>query len=121
MSRNAPRGLNTAGKALWKGVVDTHELRADEYRMLEDACREADLVDVMEAARNEPGFSLMVRGSQGQMVINPIINEIRQHRTTLASLLGKLKLTESEGETASEVSTKARMAANKRWAAVRPA
>jgi hypothetical protein len=34
----------------------------------------------------------MVRGSQGQKVINPLISELRQYRASRAALLRQLKL-----------------------------
>jgi hypothetical protein len=34
----------------------------------------------------------LVKGSQGQQVINPLISEVRQHRNCVASLLKWLKL-----------------------------
>jgi hypothetical protein len=115
MTTHAPRGLGTAGKKLWKDVQSTHELRADELRVLEDAGREADIIDMMEVARLADNFELFVKGSQGQPTINPVISELRQHRATLASLLRQLKLTETAVEDAEERSTKARKAANARW------
>jgi hypothetical protein len=48
------------------------------------------------------------------MVINPLISELRQHRSTLASLLRQLKLPD-ESVSAEARSTAARAAANARW------
>lgn len=114
----APRDLGRAGKKLWRDIVTSgkYELRPDECRILEDACREADLIDEMETARRELPY--MVKGSQGQDVINPIISELRQHRATLTSMLAKLKLpdaNEDQPGAESPRSTAARTAANARW------
>lgn len=123
-TRPAPRALDAAGKRLWQEVAGEYELRPDEYRVLEDACREADLIDEMaKAQRGEP---LLIEGSQGQMVLNPLVSELRQHRATLAGLLAKLKLPdmpasgEGEGDggsapAANDRAAKARDAANARW------
>jgi len=108
----APTGISAAGEALWRAIEDTYELRADELRVLEDACREADLIDTLNIEASVA--DLVVRGSQGQPVINPLISELRQHRSTLAALLRQLKLPE-EGDTAEARSTSARAAANARW------
>jgi len=123
--RAAPRSLDAAGKKLWQDITAEYELRPDEYRVLEDACKQADLVDfISDAQRKEP---LLIEGSQGQMVLNPLVSELRQHRTTLSNLLTKLKLPDlsSGGEdtgggdapkpAANDRATKARDAANARW------
>lgn len=111
----APAGLGSAGKKLWSDIAAHYELRSDELRVLEDAAREADLVALMEQERAKPVFELLVRGSMGQDVINPLISELRQHRSTLASLLKQLKLPDADAATTGR-STSARAAANTRWA-----
>jgi hypothetical protein len=108
-----PRDLGKAGAKLWREIVTSgsYELRPDELRILEDACREADLIDDLAAAMKTA--PKMVRGSQGQDVINPMISELRQHRATLKSLLGALQLPDDTGETPRSVG--ARKAAQSRW------
>jgi hypothetical protein len=105
---------------LWREISDParYELRSDELRILEDACREADLIDQLEEALK--GAPFMVSGSQGQDVINPLIPELRQHRATLTSMLLKLKLPDEEpdaGQAPAESprSVAARTAAQSRW------
>lgn len=122
MAHTAPIGLGKAGKTLWKGIAGPKkwELRADELRVLEDACREADLVSVLDAglilaiSRGD----LTVKGSQGQDVINPLISELRQHRATLAGLLRQLKLPdENAAQTAGALSAQNRANVTQgRWA-----
>lgn len=112
-----PKHLGEAGLELWTTVLEANDLRPDELRMLEDACREADVIESLDAERRRPGFKLYATGSMGQRVIDPVISELRQHSSTLAMLLTKLKLT--EGETDSEISAKNRAAVNVRWAARR--
>jgi hypothetical protein len=115
-----PADLGKAGAKLWREIITTgaYDLRPDELRILEDACREADLIDEMEVARRELPY--MVKGSQGQDVINPIISELRQHRATLTSMLAKLKLPDDAeddvgGRDMDPRATAARKAANARW------
>jgi len=108
----APRGLDAGGRALWRDITATYDLRADELRVLEAACREADLIAQLQDAM--PGEDLIVTGSQGQPVINPLVPELRQHRTTQAALLRQLKLPD-ESNSAEARSTQAREAANARW------
>ncbi|MFE2912830.1 hypothetical protein [Kitasatospora indigofera] len=111
-----PDGLGPAGGALWEEIAGVYELRPDEVRVLLDACREADLVDRLttELATAD----LMVRGSQGQLVASPLVSEVRQHRTVLASLLRALKLPDSPagaGQKSQHTSEQARAAARARW------
>lgn len=116
MSKPAtPTTLGRSGTDLWTRVTKAYDLRVDELRILEDACAEADLVDAL-AAELAAG-SLMITGSQGQQVINPLVSELRQHRSTLKALMQSLKLPE-DGDVereAGERSSKARAAANARW------
>lgn len=108
----APDGLESAGAKLFTDIANKWVLRADELRVLEDACGEADLVDDLKAAM--VGQDRLVKGSQGQLVINPLISEQRQHRTALATLLKQLRLPD-EADTPEARSTQARAAANSRW------
>ncbi len=108
----APEGLEKAGAKLFTDIANKWSLRPDELRVLEDACAEADLVDDLKAAM--AGQDRLVKGSQGQLVINPLISEQRQHRTAMASLLKQLRLPD-EADTAEARSTQARSAANARW------
>lgn len=110
----APKNLGAAGLALWQKVTCQWTLRPDELRVLEDACREATLVDRIETELTND--DLMITGSQGQSVINPLVSEVRQHRGTLSALLRQLKLPDvdatAEGESRS---SQARDAAKSRW------
>lgn len=107
-----PAHLGAAGRKLWTDTVKDFDLRPDELRILEDACREADLVDRLEEALRDS--DLMVKGSQGQPVASPLVTEVRQHRATFAQLMGKLKLVDDETEREAR-SVSARAAANARW------
>src|SRR5258708_7725136 len=116
-----PANLAEAGANLWLEIVTSgaYDLRPDDLRILKDACFEAALIDEMEAERRELPY--MVKGSQGQDVINPIISELRQHRATLTSMFAKLKLPDDAEDDAGERdqdsrATNARNAANARWA-----
>jgi hypothetical protein len=111
----APTALDEHGKALWADIVGKYELRADELRVLEAAGCEADLIDAMQAALSDQ--PLMIEGSQGQKVINPLVSELRQHRATFAGLLRQLKLPdENSTDVGAALSAKNRAAANARWA-----
>ena len=117
--RRTPPSLGPIGGALWRELMAKYQFRADEARVLFDACAEADLIDTLQSAQKEQ--PLTVKGSMGQQVINPLISELRQHRSTLASLLKQLALPDEAGGVAGSVagskvrSTQARAAAQKRW------
>lgn len=86
----APANLSARGRRLWRDVVGVYDLRADELVVLEQACRESDLIDTMAAALE--GEPLTVDGSRGQLVAHPLVAELRQHRLCLRGLLAQLKL-----------------------------
>lgn len=61
-----------------------------------------------------------MKGAYNQIVSNPIVSEIRQHRAVLARLLTQLKLPDEPGSLAdrhhsAKVSEAARKAARARW------
>jgi hypothetical protein len=114
MAPRKPTGLGVSGRALWSEIADTYDLRPDERRLLEDACREADLIDRLEAEIADPAHELQVRGSMGQPVSSPLVSEIRQHRTTLRALFAQLKLPD-EQSAAEPRAVQARSAAQARW------
>lgn len=112
----APKNMGTRGLAFWNKVTGKYELRADELVILEDACREMKLIDDLQDAMR--GESMIMKGSMGQPVVNPLVPELRQHRNTLKALLASLKLPDdvAEGESVDEPrSVQAREAAKSRW------
>lgn len=90
MDIKTPAGLKARGKRTWIDVTEKYELRVDELDTLEDICREIDMIDALE--KELKGADLIVTGSQGQDVANPMISELRQHRATKKSLWAALKL-----------------------------
>jgi hypothetical protein len=53
----APRGLGTAGRALWRTLCKAYELDAGELLTLTEACRLADLAADLEAASRKAGLT----------------------------------------------------------------
>lgn len=112
----APKNLGTRGLRFWNKVTGMYKLRPDELVVLEDACREMAMIDQLEAAmKDEP---MIMSGSMGQPVVNPLVPELRQHRATLKALLAQLKLPDQSEDAVSAEgprSTQARDAAKSRW------
>lgn len=90
----APASLGAKARRLWRDTVAVYELRPDELRVLEDACREVDVVERLEVAT--AGGPLTVAGSTGQDVAHPLLQELRHHRGVLMRLLGSLRLGDAE-------------------------
>lgn len=112
MAVSAPRGLKAAGRKLWKATAESFELREDELVTLKAACAEADLIERMEKALETA--DLTVTGSMGQLVAHPLVQELRQHRSTMAGLLRGMKLPD-ESDSQSSVNQQ-RAAGQTRWA-----
>ena len=93
-SETVPARLGAAGAFLWDETTRNYALRADELLVLEQACREADLIDGLYNELRLQSFTVM--GSQGQEVVNPLLGEIRQHRTLYGQLVGRLGLPDLE-------------------------
>jgi hypothetical protein len=108
-----PPNLSEKSGRFWRDVVGQYSLRPDELRILQDACRECDLIDMLrkEMAR----APLYMKGSQGQTCVNPVITELRLHRATLAALLKQLKLPDEMDRVQVPRSVGARAAAQIRW------
>lgn len=110
-----PRELGKAGRKLWKAVGDDDlELRPDELAVLAEAAATKDVIASLVAATE--GAPAMVDGSRRQMIVHPGLQELRQQRQLLASLLRQLGIPDLDddswdGLTASE---RARKAALKR-------
>lgn len=116
-SKPAPDGLGSQALKLWEEMTGLYEFRVDELRILEDACREVDLIERLEVELD--GAPLMVKGSMKQDVANPHLAEVRQHRATLARLFKQLDLPDEPGGVerpgVGDRSSAARKAAEARW------
>lgn len=108
-----PEGLGAKALVVWTEISEGYDLRIDELRVLEDACREIDLIERLEGELLHA--DLIVTGSMGQPVASPLVQELRQHRGVLARLLGWLKLPDEEAPAKGNTSASARQAAMARW------
>src|SRR5690348_11218922 len=115
-----PTSLGKAGKAVWVAVCSDMEqlnyaLRPDEMATLEDACLITDMIASLDAAWAEDGRPMTTKGSMGQLVIHPLIGEIRAQRMARNALWRQLKLPDEAGAGAPAVNQQ-RDAANSKWA-----
>ncbi|WP_423184305.1 P27 family phage terminase small subunit [Arthrobacter sp. NyZ413] len=93
------------------------ELDPAELEVLKEACKTLDEIDALKAAADELGP--MIKGSTGQMVVNPALLEIRQARAAFERMVKAMALPseEEDNRPASEgaISADARKAAQARW------
>lgn len=114
-----PTGLGRRGRALWRSVVETYELRADELVVLEEAARTLDTCARLDAELATA--PTMIPGSTGQARPHPLLAELRGHRQVLAQLLRQLGLAdvvipdEGDGPTLTPRQARAQHAAQVRW------
>lgn len=99
----APPGLSSGGGELWRTVAAIGPLRADQVRILEDACRTADLIDLMVADLKDAPRTVL--GSYKQPVAHPLIGEVRQNRALLRQLLSALDLPVEDRDSSAEALT----------------
>lgn len=110
----APEGMGVHGKRLWRDVVEVFVLRPDELVVLASACfAEERVYGIREELAK---MDILVRGSMGQLVANPLLTEVRAHEGHVAAMLAKLKLRDVASGTAQGRSEGARTAAKARWA-----
>lgn len=94
-----PAGIGKAGKALWNSIAgqvadDGLILDVRELRLLRDACSSADDLARLEAEL--AAADLVVKGSQGQPVVNGLFGEVRACRAQIATLLKQISLTDED-------------------------
>lgn len=111
----APSGLGDRGRALWLAVVRRYSLRVDELRVLEEAAHLADELATLNAAL--AGAQATVPGPGGRPQVNPLLEEVRRHRSVYLRALGALGLASAdEQRDPRERSQAGRALARQRWA-----
>lgn len=107
-----------AGTRLVETITNTFcfDEEPGKQALLERAARTIDrIAQLEEAAAQAP---LLVKGSQGQQVISPLIAEARAQTSLLDKLLKSLGLPDSDEDTAAKAEQRqrqARKAAQTRW------
>lgn len=116
MATTPPRILKTAGRKFWREVTDKYDLRTDELRTLESACRSLDMVDLVTKQWTENGSPLTSTGSMGQLVEHPNIASIDKAQKAFELYVKRLALPDAKAG-AGEKPNQQRDAAQSRWAA----
>lgn len=93
MTTNPPEHLGEHGRKLFAEIVEEFELGPHELVILEQACGELDLCKRLEAEVSKLD-SFRIKGSRGQDVAAPEVQELRQHNLTFASLISRLKISD---------------------------
>ncbi len=81
----APEGARTAGKRLWRAVLEGWELQEHELALLRQACAVADVIDELQRIVEREGPLLGERA-------HPALVELRQERLLLARLVVALRV-----------------------------
>ena len=121
MAKDAPKypmpdGMGEGGAVLWSRITRLYELRSDELATLEDACRITDMIDSLDSAWADDGRPMTASGSMGQLIIHPLIGEIRTQRMARNALWRQMKLPDA-GEEPAGAANQHRAAAQSKWAA----
>ena len=107
MAKQAPRGLGTRGKRLWKEINEAHDLDPVQTVTLEEACRCADRLDKLEeklSGREDAWAHLLTRVDLGdedtrvvELRIDGALSEARQQQNVFKQLLASLRLPDAAG------------------------
>lgn len=118
----APTGLRAWGQKLWDQVTEEVNLDAAGYFLLGEACRTADIIEKLSGALRSNSTVWIRLADEAEVhaegdaveiniVVNPILVEVRQQRLALRQLLAQLKLG-SVSDTAAEDDPIAKMMAD---------
>ncbi|MFF2485267.1 P27 family phage terminase small subunit [Microbacterium sp. NPDC058062] len=93
-----PEGLRDRGRAFWNEMQELGTWDEAETLAIEEACRCLDAIAELSVAVDRDGHT--VSGSRGQIVVHPGVQEIRLQQTTMARLLGLVRMPLSDEEQA---------------------
>lgn len=97
-----PNDLGASGSHFWDRITDPDlnlVLRPDEWPLLVETCRSLDLLDTLRTEFDaDPRY--IVRGSQQQPVINPLIAQIDKVTARYQSLVKQLQVPDLDQERA---------------------
>lgn len=114
-----PVGLASGGhgQRLWHDLTERIEFTDIELRYLENACF---TLDRIAKIRRAIGNTLLVKGSQGQQVANPLLRELRADERHFADLMARIDIPdqfaqEEQEQSQGERSAQMRAVVNSRW------
>ncbi|WP_219413938.1 hypothetical protein [Pseudonocardia nigra] len=88
-----PPGLQDAGRALWRDLLDAFQLAEHERRILLECCRTADSLDQLAEVVASEGVM-----EPGTGRVHPALVEQRQQRAILAKLVASLRVPDDSDE-----------------------
>ncbi|PXA71866.1 terminase [Cryobacterium arcticum] len=114
-----PRSLKNRGRQLWISIHAEFEPHEHETALILEVCRTLDTIDALAKSIETDG--VMITGSQGQLVLNTAVAELRQQQAAYARLLPLLNLDSSASVVGILSPTQARAshAATAKWAPVK--
>lgn len=118
-----PEGSGPQASALWASLNERYALNPGEIAIVQQACHALNKIEELDQAAAE---YLIRTNAVDQDYVNPAIPEQRQWIGLFARLMGQLKLPDavapsnaSNVAAAADITSKARAAANARWARVK--
>ena len=90
LMKRPPAGLGASGRALWREIMADYGLAAHERAILVQCCRCADRLDAIETEL--AGADLITEGSMGQVVVHPLLPELRAQARLLEALSRALSI-----------------------------
>lgn len=97
-----PTGLESRGRELWDAATAASDFDAAGLLLLGEACRTVDIIERLSAALksnsqewvrlSEEAEVVAGGATKIQIVVNPLLGEVRQQRIALRTMLAHLKL-----------------------------
>lgn len=115
MATTPPRVLEATGRKFWRDVTSVYQLRTDELRTLESACRALDLIAQVTTEWETLGRPFTSTGSMGQLVEHPLLGTMDKAQKAYELYVKRLALPDADANAGSKPNQQ-RGAAQTRWA-----
>lgn len=118
--RKAPSGISAGARSFWRQIASKYELRPDEYALLDRAVRVKTRLETLDKALETADLTHTNR--YGEVVINPLMKEVRAQELVLSRLLAQLGIPDDESASAGKPGASSLAGAalvRKRWDAKR--